>query len=492
MKLWPQTLMGRTLTVVLAGIALSIFITIGQQLLDRSVLLATIGGWHGVERLSDSIIKVEAADPANRAALAKSFETPGFRAAWGPDSVLPAKELDWQGQQVRTVLEKFLGEVAPGALRIALVNYREASRAVPHARMNEWRKRVERHGGPDMMAHMLRDRDEARTLGGPSGDEPSLRPLVLLISYQLTDGSWLTFVTPPAPPPPFWGTRFFFLSMMMLLVLIGTTVWAVRRSTRPLGRFALAAQRLGLNVNAPPMDEEGPREVRRAAQAFNRMQHRLQAFVKDRTHMLAAISHDLRTPITRLRLRAEFIEDDEQRLKMLGDLEEMEAMIASTLQFARDDAVGEPNKVLDLAALVRGLCTDAVQAGDEVVFSGPESLMFDGREVALKRMVANLIGNAVRYGERARVTLGICEDEVCLTVSDDGPGIAEDMMERVFDPFVRVEGSRSRETGGVGLGLTAVKTIVQAHGGHIDLMNRPQSEGRGGLDVRVCLPQGLA
>lgn len=491
MKIWPQTIMGRTLTVVLAGIALSIFITIGQQLLDRSVLLATIGGWHGVERLSDSIIKIEAAEPASRTALAQSFETPGFRAAWGPNSVLPAKELDWQGQQVRAVLEKFLGEVAPGGLRIALVNSHDASRAVPHARMSEWRRRVEQHGGPDMMAYMLRDRDEARALDGTSRGKPSTRPLVLLISYQLTDGSWLTFVTPPAAPPPFWGTRFFLLSMMMLLVLMGTTVWAVRRSTKPLGRFALAAQRLGLNVNAPPMDEEGPREVRRAAKAFNRMQHRLQAFVKDRTHMLAAISHDLRTPITRLRLRAEFIEDDEQRLKMLSDLDEMEAMIASTLQFARDDIVGEPNKALNIAALVRVLCADARQAGDEVVYSGPESLMFDGREMALKRLVANVIGNAVRYGERARVTLDVVDDDVCLTVSDDGPGIAEDMMERVFDPFVRVEGSRSRETGGVGLGLTAVKTIVQAHGGHIELMNRPQSEGRGGLDVRVCLPQGL-
>ena len=132
-------------------------------------------------------------------------------------------------------------------------------------------------------------------------------------------------------------------------------VWAVRRSTKPLGRFARAAERLGLDVNAPPMDEAGPREVRRAATAFNRMQRRLQAFIKDRTHMLAAISHDLRTPITRLRLRAEFIDDEEQRSKMLNDLDEMEAMITATLRFARDDANGEESATLDLAALIQAL-----------------------------------------------------------------------------------------------------------------------------------------
>lgn len=281
------------------------------------------------------------------------------------------------------------------------------------------------------------------------------------------------------------GHAFFLPSVLSLLLVLGVSVWAVRRSTKPLNRFARAAERLGLDVNAPPMGENGPREVRRAAKAFNRMQRRLRAFVKDRTHMLAAISHDLRTPITRLRLRAEFIDDDEQRTKMLVDLDEMEAMIAATLQFARDDATSEATKQLDLAALVAGLCEDAHQAGDDVTCSGLKTLPFVGREVGLKRMVANLIGNAVRYGERARVNLSETEEEVCLSVADDGPGIPPDMMERVFDPFVRVEGSRSRETGGTGLGLTAAKTIAQGHGGRVELLNREE----GGLEVRVLLPK---
>lgn len=485
MKLWPQTIMGRTLLVLLAGILLSTLITAGNQFAERRVLLRTIGGWHGAERIADIITKIEDAGPLDRTALARSFETPGFRAAWSKQTTLADLELDWQGRQVRSALEEFLGEIASDNLRMELAHYRDASRVVPHTRALEWRQRRERPDHAEMMDHMRYDRRGpfARFDRGERDRDRALP--VLLLSYRLADGSWVTFLTPPAPIRPLWGTRFFLPSVLSLLLVLGVSVWAVRRSTKPLNRFARAAERLGLDVNAPPMGEDGPREVRRAAKAFNRMQRRLRAFVKDRTHMLAAISHDLRTPITRLRLRAEFIDDDEQRAKMLVDLDEMEAMIAATLQFARDDATAEATKQLDLAALVAGLCEDAQQVGDDVTCSGLKTLPFVGREVGLKRMVANLIGNAVRYGERARVNLSETEEEVCLSVADDGPGIPPDMMERVFDPFVRVEGSRSRETGGTGLGLTAAKTIAQGHGGRVELLNREE----GGLEVRVLLPK---
>jgi len=484
MKFWPQTIMGRTLAVLLMGIVLTTMISFAYQFMERRALLSTIGGWHGAERISDIITKVELAQPIDRATLARSFETPGFRAAWTRETSLAPMDLDWQGRQVKRALEEFLGNIAQDSLRIEMTDYRNASRAVPHTRMLEWRKRMEMQGHSQTMSRMMQNHGAPFMTPGALL-ERDVNRAVLLISYRLNDGSWLTFLTPPAPVRPVWHTRFFLPSLLSLLVVIAISVWAVRRSTKPLNRLALAAGRLGVDVNAPPMAEDGPREVRRAATAFNRMQRRLQAFVKDRTHMLAAISHDLRTPITRLRLRAEFIDDDEQRRKMLGDLEEMEAMIAATLQFARDDVTGEPSKALDLAVLVRDLCADATQAGDDVRYQGPETLAFTGREVSLKRMVANLIGNAVRYGERARVTLSEEGQDVRLCVTDDGPGIAKDMVERVFDPFVRVEGSRSRETGGTGLGLTAVKSIVQAHGGQIDLINLDK-----GLEVRVILPRG--
>ncbi len=271
----------------------------------------------------------------------------------------------------------------------------------------------------------------------------------------------------------------------MALVVTVLSVWAVRRSTAPLALFAWAAERLGRDVNAPDLPEDGPREVHRAAKAFNDMQRRLRRMISDRTQMLAAISHDLRTPITRLRLRAEFVDDAEQRAKMLGDLEEMEAMIAATLAFARDDGTDEPRKILDLAVLVQSACHDAVDVGREVVYTGTARAAYSGRPLALKRVLANLIDNAVRYGGRARVALEVSAERFVISVEDDGPGIPESELERVFAPFYRLDASRSRDTGGTGLGLAVVRSIVRGHGGDVLLSNRAE----GGLRVTVSLPR---
>jgi signal transduction histidine kinase len=250
--------------------------------------------------------------------------------------------------------------------------------------------------------------------------------------------------------------------------------------------FTSAADRLGLDMNAPPLTEEGPREVRQASHAFNNMQRRLQRFVRDRTQMLAAISHDLRTPITRLKLRAELIEDEQQQKKMLSDLDEMEAMIAATLSFARDEFAHEPRAALDLAALLQTVCDEAADAADAASYDGPARFAFTGRPTALKRAFANLIDNAVKYGAAARVALTVAQGTVSVAIDDDGPGIAEAEFDRVFDPFYRIESSRSRETGGVGLGLAVVRSVVRGHGGDITLANRPE----GGLRATVVLPMG--
>jgi len=226
--------------------------------------------------------------------------------------------------------------------------------------------------------------------------------------------------------------------------------------------------------------------VRRAAQAFNIMQGRVRRLVEDRTQMLAAISHDLRTPITRLRLRAEFVDDDVQRDKMLSDLDEMERMIASTLAFARDDAAREIRRPTDIAALVQGLVEDLVATGIEASYAGPESLVMRARPMGLKRAVANLLDNAGKYGKRARVRLEARPGDVLVVIDDDGPGIAEGDREMVFAPFVRLETSRSRDTGGTGLGLSIARAGIRAHGGDIQLANRPE----GGLRVTVELPSG--
>jgi signal transduction histidine kinase len=201
--------------------------------------------------------------------------------------------------------------------------------------------------------------------------------------------------------------------------------------------------------------------------------------------MLAAISHDLRTPITQLRLRAEFIEDTEEQAKTLATLKEMEAMIASTLTFARDDALTEAPRMVDLAALVESLCDDLADAGKPVSFAAAEKVAVACRPAALKRAVANLIENAVKYGGAARVSVGADAGDVRVVIEDDGPGIPSEELENVFAPFYRVEKSRGSGPGGVGLGLSIVRAIADAHGGHVRLENR---DG-GGLSAILEFPR---
>jgi len=272
------------------------------------------------------------------------------------------------------------------------------------------------------------------------------------------------------------------------------TVWAVRRLMRPVGVLAEAAERLGRDVNAPPLAEDGPTETATAARAFNTMASRIRRFVQDRTEMLTAIGHDLRTPITRLKLRAEFVEDDELRRKMLGDLEELEAMISATLAFGRDAKTTEPVTPLDVAELLRTVLDEAgdaaPEAADRLAYEGPAHLTVRARPLSLKRGLANLVSNAVKYAGGARVTLlapaagGPAAGFVRIEIEDDGPGIPPQELDRVFEPFHRVESSRNRETGGVGLGLPIARNILRAHGGDVVLANRP----KGGARATVTLP----
>jgi signal transduction histidine kinase len=306
----------------------------------------------------------------------------------------------------------------------------------------------------------------------------------LQVSLRLSDGSWLNFATPFTGSVPFWSLRFVLSLAVMAVAVIALSVWVVRRLTAPLAIFARAAERLGVDVNAPPLLESGPREVRQATRAFNEMQRRIRRFIDDRTQMVAAISHDLRTPLTRLRLRAEFVEDAEHHDKMLHDIDEMETMIASVLSFARDAAADEPHELIDVVALLQSVCDDAADAGGQVALEAAGQTTISGRSMALRRAMTNLIDNAVKYGERARVALEATDEWITIRVDDDGPGIPDGKAERVFEPFYRLETSRSRETGGVGLGLSVARTIIRAHGGDIELANRPE----GGLRVSVSLP----
>jgi signal transduction histidine kinase len=316
------------------------------------------------------------------------------------------------------------------------------------------------------------DRDRS---GSASGEEA-------VLEAALPDGQRIAFAIPGVPS--FGG---YVLPIFLASLFFGATLiafWTARRLARPIRDFANAAERLGVEMAAPALAVRGPHELRTAIRAFNLMQERLQRFLEDRTQMLAAISHDLRAPLARLRLRAEFVEGGEQQRKMFGELETMNAMIDSTLAFARDATRQEPRKLVDLSVLVEDVCEDVTDGGGSVRYIGPRGVNLTCRPSAMLRAVTNLVDNAVKYGTSAEVHI-VCEGEKLLIVIDDhGPGIPPQEYEKVFAPFYRLDAARNPGKAGVGLGLSVARTVAREHGGDVKLMNRDN----GGLRALIELP----
>lgn len=475
-RLLPDTLFGRTLVVLVVGLLVTHFASMAIYYSDRSEAVAMVGGGYVAERVATVVRLFEEAPANERLWLAQATRRPGFTTSWDAEPELPADAGGGLREGIITaMLALSLDGIDAGRIRLSLADASVAARPspMPHSRM------MEPGSMPSGMQHMMRYH---RRMMEPGLDGEGQ---VLRLSVGLSDGSWLNLETIVAPRPPFWTERLV-LSLLVMIVLVGLlAAWAVRRMTRPLEAMAEAADRLGRDMHAPPMPETGAGEARRAATAFNRMQERIRGLVDSRTRMLAAISHDLRTPITRLRLRAEFIDDEEARQKTLTDLGEMERMVASVLEFARDDAQDEARETVDLAALLQSVCDDQSDAGRECVLVDAPRTPFACRPLAMRRAISNLVDNAVAYGERARVSLIDGAGRVVIRVDDDGPGIPAAELARVFEPFYRLERSRSRETGGTGIGLCVVQTVAQAHGGEVRLANR---DG-GGLRAELVLPR---
>ncbi|WP_024512390.1 HAMP domain-containing histidine kinase [Bradyrhizobium sp. ARR65] len=314
---------------------------------------------------------------------------------------------------------------------------------------------------------------------GHSNSTPKGRAVVEAV---LQDGRRITFTI----PYDLLGNPNGLILVLISIVIVSglVSVWTARRLAAPIKEFARAAERLGVDLTMQPLAERGPRELRVTIQALNRMQHRLQRFLEDRTQMLAAISHDLRAPLARLRLRAELVADSEQQRKMFDDLEAMNAMIESTLTFVRDDTRQEPRKLVDLGVLVGDLCEDFADAGGEVSYTGRRGIDVSCRPALVRRAVANLIDNAVKYGGGARVGIVHDHDRVVIAVDDDGPGIPPEEYEKVFAPFYRREPARDPTNAGVGLGLSIARTVAREHGGDVTLKSRDS----GGLSALIELP----
>lgn len=343
---------------------------------------------------------------------------------------------------------------------------------------------IDQEGRPVVRERRPRWRDRARQEERPGIFRSGPERYDLVASVPFRDGGWLnaeTRISREAMPLA-WPL---ILSTLLMAVAILAAVWFVAgRVTRPLRALADAASAFGRGAQTGPLPEQGPDEVRRLTAAFNRMQDRLGRFIADRTRMVAAIGHDLRTPITSLRLRAELLDDKEAAARIVATLDEMQHMSEATLAFARDDAAREPARPVDLSAMLSSLADDLAEAGKPVIFAEADRLVYQCRPAALKRAFDNLIQNAVQYGGSARIALADTQAGPVVTIDDDGPGIPAGKLDDAFEPFVRLETSRSRETGGAGLGLSIARSIVLEHGGELVLANRPE----GGLRAQVRLP----
>ena len=323
------------------------------------------------------------------------------------------------------------------------------------------------------------DRRAVRAMRGPD-------PIIVgqfSAAVRQADGRWAVVRSSPGSFPNAWERRVILWFLAAAAVLIPIAYVFARRLAAPIRTFATAAERLGRDPRAPAVDLRGPAEVAVAAQALNGMQQRLQRYVEDRTSMIGAIAHDLRTPLTRMRFRIETA-PDELRTKLGADIEQMEAMIAATMAFVRGATEVQRRERLDLQVLLADAALDLSETGHDVTVEGGEAVTVDGDPVGLGRLVTNLMVNAVTFGRRARARTYREAGVVVIEVDDDGPGLPPDELDRVFEPFYRGERSRSRETGGIGLGLAVVRTVARGHGGDASLSNRPE----GGLRARVTLP----
>lgn len=451
MRLAPKSLFGRFVLVLLAGLALSQLATLYINQTERDRLLYRAGGMRLAQQISDIVALLDSLPGAERRRVVSVFNRPPLAVSLDrPPLALPADEedADFQLSVFASVLRYALGEDAK----------------ISVGRTHRPHEHGERGFGPRR--------------GG-------FGPPAFTVQVPLHDGTLVTFDSSVLPPVATTTLRL----ALTLAVLLGTvlvlSLVAVRWVTGPLSVLADAAEKLGENINRPPIPEAGPAEVQRAARSFNAMQQRLSRSMAERSRVLTAMSHDLKTPITRMRLRTDMLEDEAVREKFDRDLAEMEQMVTQTLEFMRDATDTEPVQRVDLTALLESLQGDYEDMGKEVRISGRVPRPLAARPVALRRCLTNLVDNAIRYGVRATIDVAEEAGRVVVRVLDEGPGIPEAELERAFEPFFRGDASRSRETGGFGLGLGIARNIARAHGGDVILKNRPE----GGLAAIVTLPR---
>jgi signal transduction histidine kinase len=439
-----QSMTGRVILILVAGVVLSAMLALTLGFQERERMIMQFREFHSSERVSQFVQSIDTMQPELRNHYLKAASRLGMRAelSSGMEEIL----------EEPSRLASRLSSRLPAGYTVNSIIPREQDCIPPGPRLPPGR--VDRNACETLLV-TLQDGAQVR-LTVRQMRQPAVAPQREVLTYGVL----------------------FVLSVALLAALVA------RMTIKPLKQLAQAAAELGNDIERPPLPERGTTEIRQAAAAFNAMQTRIRHHIKQRSHILAAITHDLQTPMTRLRLRLEKVDDEELRDKLIADLSAMQAMVREGLDLARSMESSEPLQRLALDSLVDSVCEDASDAGQSVSFHGKTGVSLMARPVALRRCLTNLLDNAAKYGHAAKVESSLENGFAVIRIRDQGPGIPENMLEKVFNPFYRIEDSRSRETGGTGLGLTIARNIIEQHGGTIILRNHPA----GGLQVTISLP----
>ncbi len=490
----PQSLFGRLMGVLTIGLMLAQLLSAAINAAERDQLLTRGFGAQPAQRIADVVKLLDSLAPTERERVVAVLGVPPLVLSLQDEPAIAAGAAatgrgPMFAARLRAALDDDRGErdEQPGrAARDVRVEMRPGFG--PSLPMGAGPHHHEMMAG-DRPRHM--ERGPGMGPGAPPGagatrpTGPGAALAVLRTEVQLRDGRWARFDTELPTPPDTLPSRLVLSLAVLLLAMLALSWVAVRWVVRPLRVLAQAAQGLGEDIARPPLPETGPREVRQAAQAFNTMQQRLARFINERTRMLTALSHDLKTPLTRMRLRTELLDDEEARARFESDLQEMEAMVTQTLEFMRGLGGHEARAPVDVNALLASLQADNETMGRPLQVEGRAAAPYVGVPSLLRRALGNLIDNAMLHGGSATVRVEDTPGSLLLHVLDTGPGIPPAELERVFEPFHRVEASRSRATGGTGLGLGITRSIARLHGGDVVLHNRPG----GGLQALLSLPR---
>ncbi len=459
-RLMPGSLRAQLVLLILTALVLAQGLSLWLFADERSLAVRAALAQEAAVRAASVAALLQEAPADLQPSILRAADSPLVRFSVGPGAAVPKghQSADRVAREIRSLIGATPGPEVRVSLR------RAARRALPPP-------------PPDAPAAMMPMHKAMNAM--------RLTSVSMQISIALKDGNWLNVMTRFRRPPYqiAWSQG---ATFAVTAALIAAALWlALGRLIRPLRRLAGAADDFGRGQDVAEITPSGPEELRRLTIAFNDMQTRIKRFIEDRTQLLAALGHDLRSPLTALRVRAEMVDEPETRERMIATIEEMQEMVEATLSFARGIATSEPAQTVDLGRFIGDLTGEMAETGGALQFDPPAgAIPVRLRPASARRAFRNVIENALRYGEKAEISIETTPGLAHVLIEDQGPGIPQADLERVFDPFVRLETSRSRETGGMGLGLSIVRTILRAHGGEATLTNRPL----GGLSVRLSLP----